>query len=153
MVTQSPPHFYIDWFVIMNRAFQYVRFTKYSRTLKCNQKRPAFIAGFWPFIVLNEGNCVLDTERIVMFCEIGHCYWQPLSFARTMFQFSIYFFHFFSISQSFKAWMCFKPVETDGHHCIRFISWVWKMEKERELKCFITRYLDRVTRYNRKKYG
>ena len=65
---------------------------------------------------------------------------------------SIRFMFLFSISQSFKAWMRFKPVEPDGHHYISFILWFsCKLEKERELKCLIIRYLDQVTRYNREK--
>lgn len=30
----------------------------------------SFYCWFWFFIVLNEGDCVLDFERIIMFCEI-----------------------------------------------------------------------------------
>lgn len=30
----------------------------------------SFYCWFWSFIVLNEGDCVLDPERIIMFCEI-----------------------------------------------------------------------------------
>ena len=66
-----------------------------------------------------------------MFCEIvveSASVIRSVSLARTMFQFPIPFFlfFFFSISQSFKTWMCFKPVEPDGHHYISFILWVCK---------------------------
>lgn len=70
MVPQDPPNFYIDWFVIINRAFQYVRFIKYNRISKMQLEEASFYCWFWSFIVLNEGDCVLDPERIIMFCEI-----------------------------------------------------------------------------------
>lgn len=157
MVTQGPPSFHIDWFGIINTAFQYVSQNTVGHH-SAIKKGLAFIAGFWPFIVLNEEGYYFIPERIVMFYESSSN--RPLLFVA---------FHSWTMFQCFNPFLFFwQFLKALKRECVLSLSkqmvintlvlfYGLEIKESTRDTCYIVRYLhvDCVTRYIREKclYG